>query len=302
MKTTIIKNNNDFSEENINRTDFSKLLSLNIRNLRPVFSILQVSTILPRTNAVIINLGFIKAILTEKTAYFLHQNNSESLEAFLEKLKEQLKSTKRENFYLFILEKILDAKAKQMNKKISLIEDSLQKLLNSIQKNFSNHNLETMLFLKKRISKMETRLNEIHSAAKEVLEDEQNFLDLISLGQVKKFDRTETESILENFIEQIEDSMGHIFRAKEELDDTDQYINLKLSSQRTTVVRIDLIATLFALIFSFLAVLVGLYGVNLKNGFENSNIAFYILSFILIIIFIIMSGAFIIFLKKRKIL
>ncbi len=303
MKTTIVDAKGKIEEKNLNRKDFVDLLNLNVRDLRPVFSVLQVSTILPRSRAVIINLGFIKAVLTADKSFFLHQHQSETLENFLKSFEERISSREKiDDFFLFALEQILEAKARQMNKKVATLDESLRKVLHDIQRNFSGNNLEKMLYLKKRVSKLETRLKEIHSAAKEVLEDEQNFFELVSVSAGENNARLEIESILENFIEQIEDNIGHIFRAKEDLDDTDQYINLKLSSQRTTVVQIDLVATLFALIFSFLAVIVGLYGVNLKNGYENSSWAFYILSLILIIIFIISSVLFVTFLKRKKII
>ncbi len=292
MKTFILNNKGELREENLKRENLSKIFSLHIRDLRPVFSLLQVSTILPREKALIINLGFLKVILSEEEAYFLTHHKHENLDNFLIKISEKIKKEKIENFYLFVFEKILEAKANQMSKKINVIDKNIEELLPKIQKNFSENNLEKMLFIKKRVFKLETRLNEIISAVKEILEDEENFDELAKLSKSKDRD-SEIESILENFIEQIEDYLGHIFRAKEELEDTDQYINLKLSSQRTTVVKFDLLATSITLIFSFLAVLVGLYGVNLKNGFEDSNKAFYILASFLILSFIFLSSLFI---------
>jgi len=55
---------------------------------------------------------------------------------------------------------------------------------------------------------MDIRLNEIYQATKEVLEVESNFEELIAFaGNNKDDNKLEVESILENFIEQLEDSV-----------------------------------------------------------------------------------------------
>jgi flagellar motor component MotA len=85
------------------KQDFVKLFSLNIRDLRPVFLKVQVVTILQRGNVLIINLGFIKAILSNNEIYFLQHFESEQMTSFLKSLKKN-KNKIIDNFYLFILE------------------------------------------------------------------------------------------------------------------------------------------------------------------------------------------------------
>ena len=139
-------------------------------------------------------------------------------------------------------------------------------------------------------------------------DDENEFNDLVNISFSKENDEfensenfEEAESILENFIEQIEDYIGSVFTEKEEVQDTEEYINLKLSSRRTIIGKFDLIATILMLNLSFLAVIVGLFGVNIKNHLENSSIAFLGLSSILVITFIIMTTLAFMVLKRKKV-
>ena len=272
---------------------------INIRDLRPIFSKLQVATILPRSKFLIINFGFIKAVLSQKEAIFLNPNDNEKIQLLTQGLSEQIKTKQHNNFYLYIFEKILEHKAKQMSQKVNIIKQNANSLLKKIKKNFSEENLETLLTIKKRVSKLEARLSQIESAAREVLDEEENFNELVAVGTNKKND-LETESIIENFLEQTEETIGHIFRLKEEIDDTQEFIDLKLSSRRTSLVLFDLIATIITLVLSFLAVVVGLYGTNIKNGLENSSSAFLILTIVMIIFFITSVSTIICYMKKNR--
>ncbi len=306
MKAIIINEDGVYKESNLSKFDFVDIFRLNIRDLRPVFSDLQVATILPRKRALIINFGFIKAILSEKEIYILRHNEKNTLNEFINTLKKCDYRNRKTEFYLFMLEKIFDAKQAQLEGKISKLEVTAEELLPRIQNKIGDGAFKELLHLKKRVSRMEARLNEIYMAVKEVLEGEDDFDELVSFGGgTKKGDivsnRLEAESILENFIEQIEDSIGDIFRLKEEIEDVEEYVDLKLSSRRTDIVMLDLIATVIALVFSFLAVVVGFFGMNLRNGMEDSLMAFYgvglFLFFVSIFFFVLIFS----FFKKKNI-
>lgn len=303
MKVFIIDRKFNFKEKEMFKADFVKLFSLNIRDLRPVYSSVQVATILQRSDILIINLGFIKAILSKDEIYFLEQSKNNELTNFLNLLKGQ-DYQKVNNFYLWMIEKILDQKARQMRDKVANVNEKVNKVLPKIRKSLADKNLTELLLLKKRVSKLETRLGEIREAVKEILDDQEEFNDLVAVSSINmgyEDADEETESILENFIEQIEDFIGNIYNAKEEVQDTEEYINLRLSSRRTNIVKFDLIATIFTLNLSFLAVVVGFFGVNLKNHLENSDIMFWGLGVILILLFIIITFGIFVYLKKKKV-
>ena len=292
MKTIYINNKSNIEIKNMSKKDFLDTFDLNMRDLRPVFSILQVATILPRKDSVIINLGFIKTILSHNQIYFLQQFNSERFEIFFKKIQNKIHNQKllHNNFFLFFFEQILDSKSSQMSGKIQNLYNNIQNILKDAQNNLSEINLKKLLLVKKQITKLDNRLNEILNAIEEILEDEENFYELIRLSKIDQKSHMELESILENFLEQMEDEMRKINQMKEDVEDTEDYINLILSNKRTKIVKFDLIATIFTLSLTITSVIVGLYGVNLYNGLEHSQIAFKILSIVLIIILIIINS------------
>ncbi len=298
-----------FKREKINltRNQLATTFNLNVRDLRPVLSRLQVSTILPRAKVVILNFGFIKAILSKDSVYFLeHYSYKErEFEAFLKTFEDEYIQKKNKNktpFYLFVFEKIVLAKISQLSQKVLKLKEQTEKLLLEIKTNLTEKKLEQMLVMKKKVSRIDIRLTEVFSAVKEVLDDDEDFNDFATLEEESEYNKIETESILEDFLERIEEEIGQIFRLKEDIEDIQEFVDLKLSSSRTVMTRLDLIATIGSLIFAFFAVIVGLFGTNIKNGYENSHFAFLILSLILIILFIILSMVFWFFFKKKKII
>ena len=302
MKAIYIKQNAGTKEVSISRQDLAEKFNLNTRDLRPIFSIFQVATILPRQSALVINLGFIKAVLSKNEAYFFTHKESDTYKAFIEKVKSINSKLTEDDFFLKIFEEILKAKIAQMQGKVAKIQSKIEEALKEVRRSASEKNLKELLVVQKRISSLEVRLKEIQSAIMELLDDEENFDELVGVGIDSKEARLEAESILEDFLEQIEEELGKITRLKEEIEDTQDYLNLKLSSSRTTIVRFDLIATITTLVMSLLAVIVGLFGVNIKNGFEESHTAFAVLSISLIALFVVLVSIMLYYLKKREVL
>ncbi len=300
MKTFSIDKNGKIQRINKDKNYFVSLFDLNIRDLRPIFSPLQVVTILPRKNCLIVNFGSIKAILTKDKAY-LFGENEKKLNQTIQRIQEKIKNKKTEQFYLSVLENILDQKVAQMQAKIEKMKSRVENTVGAIKKNFSEEKLEELLFLRKKISRLKIRLQEIISAIKEVLDEEDDFTELV-LVEGKYNNSGEAESILENFLEQIEDQSGQIFKLEEYLEDVHEFIDLKFSQRRTAVVKIDLFATVVVLIISILTLITGLYGMNIKNGLENSETAFKVILALMIFFFLSTVSLSIFILKKKKLL
>ncbi len=300
MKIIAINQHGAIEKHTYSRAQFAQLFDdLNIRDLRPVFSPFQVATIIPRDHATIINMGFIKCVLTDKNVFFLLHRHEKAIQKIAQRIASAFQDTSKSSRVILALEIIFDAKLTQISDKMADITLRAEHTLTQIRKGFSEKDLEDLLAIKKRLSKIEARGKEILSAAEDVLDDPEDFAQILSLTHHAQHDKDELESIFENFIEQLEDIAGHIFRLSENIQDTEEFAHLTLSARRTTIIRIDLFATLFTLILSFLAVIVGLYGMNIPNGLENNHTAFLLLSGLLVFIFITSLGIIFYHLKKK---
>ena len=305
MKAIKINKFGELEELNMMKKDMAEKYELNIRDLRPVYSFLQVATFLPRKNVLIVNLGKYKVVISKNEAYFLihHPNLLDYVKDFLKINSHKLKEKDIDRiFYLYILEKILDVKYQEIKNKNQDMMSEANSVLEKIRQSFHEKDLEPLIRIKKRVLRNESKLTEILSAVKEVLDDDENFEELISLGGNVEVNSLEAESVLENFLEELEDEIGNLNQVKETLDHGQEIIDLTLSIRRTNIGRIDLFATVSSLVMGILAVIVGLYGVNLKNHLENSEIAFYVLA-ALLVLFIILSAVFAVwYLRKKKVI
>ncbi len=78
--------------------------------------------------------------------------------------------------------------------------------------------------------------------------------------------------------------MGRLGHLEQQVDATEDLVNIDLDSRRNQLVALDLLVTSITLMFSLVTAVAGVFGMNLKNSWEDSNGAFLgvtVLSFLL---------------------
>ncbi|DBB05583.1 TPA: hypothetical protein ACH3X1_012527 [Trebouxia sp. C0004] len=60
----------------------------------------------------------------------------------------------------------------------------------------------------------------------------------------------------------------------ERIDDAEDLINIELDHRRNELVALDLVITAVSTMFAFVAMIGGIFGMNMKNGYEESHLAF----------------------------
>ena len=58
------------------------------------------------------------------------------------------------------------------------------------------------------------------------------------------------------------------------IDDTEDFVNIELDSQRNQLIKLELILTTATLFISIYGVIAGVFGMNLRNGSEDSKYTF----------------------------
>lgn len=298
MHTLELFSDGTLSEKDALRKDIAAEFGLHSRDLRPVFSVKQLSTISPRENAIILNLGDIKIIVGRKKAMFFNAQSEEMQKEFFPKIGEKIKSEKDSIFELLVLEFSLGFAYEKMRGKFLENEIGVQKMFLKFKKNITDQHFEALLNLKKHISKLEISVKELEEAAEEILRDDEEVESMCLSGEKHA---TEIESILEHAWEQFEDLSHRIHELNENIDDTQEIITLKMANRRNVIIRFELIATLITAVLSGLAVIVGAFGMNLRSDLENSVFAFYaVLLFVTVSFFAAISLSSW-YLKKKKI-
>lgn len=266
------------------------------RDIRPLFSLKQFPVISPKENCMIVSFGSMK-VLIEKTKVLVFNPNLNKL--FIDKLQEQIKNNSSYIFHIIVLEFVIEFVFKIFDDAFNNNSKQIQQILDKLKTSFADVDFEKLLSLKKNLIKMQRQVSEIEELTEQILKDD-NEIQEICFYDDKIYE--DIESILENGWEQFEDLFHRIEELSENIDDTQEIITLKMASRRNTIIKVDLFATMITVVFSFFAVLVGAFGMNIKNTLEDSVLTFYL---ILCSIFLVsfFFGIFVLkYFKKRKIL
>lgn len=308
MKTVEIDITGKKSIREIGRKTIVETLEVPFRDLRPIFSISQVATIFARGKGVIINLGVIKMLISHDRVWLFNTENEEVNEIIAPELARALKSDNQSlDFELRVIEFAFNYKLQKLKSTAEDLEKATTKLLKKVEQAYDDRSLERLLKLKKQLSRFDIILKENEAAALEVLEDDEDLQDLcitqwLSKTEASAIDMEEVESIFESYTDQIERLSYYLGDLKENIDDTQEIIALKLQNRRNTIIRYDLLATLVTAMFSLLAVITGLYGMNIKNNLETNPLAFWVIVGSFVFLFTLFCFLVLGYLKKQKIL
>ena len=274
MKLVEVNQSGKRKTREVSRPVLAKEFEISPRDLRPIFSLSQVATILSRGSVVIMNLGFVKLLISKDRVLVSNLENEEIEAVFLPGLIDRVKKgSETTSFEILVMDYALSHKVNKMRTFAEDLEKKVARLLKKISAdNIKDQTFEDLLRLKKNISKFEIIVKENEGAAMDLLDDDEELLELCLSHKKARSKKVieaavdEVESVLESFAEQIEEMEYKVGELKENIDDTQEVLTLKMNSRRNTIIRFDLMATLVTALFSLMAVITGLYGMNIRNN------------------------------------
>lgn len=301
MKTYLIEKKGTFEKKQVERDEILKMFHVHTRDLRPILSQKQVATILRRDKAIVVNIHDIKIILNKSKAllFCASETKEEKIVDFFTKKMEAYVGIMP--FELYLIDKAFYFMFKKVNEKFETLFKQSQQTIKKLSEKPTDEYLEKLLSLKKRIGKIDSQMNEFEGLLSEFLEEE-NVDELSFKKSPTEKEQNEIESVIENLFEQAEQINHAINELSENVDDSQEILSLKIANKRNTIIRLDLIISFVAATFGFLAVITGLYGMNLKNNLESDDKAFMFvlagMGFTFFVAVIAMVGYF----RKNKIL
>lgn len=308
MKLVEVNSTGKRKNREVARPTLAKEFEMSPRDLRPIYSLSQVATILSRGKGVVMNLGFVKLLISKDRVLVSNLENEEIEAVFLPGLIERIKKGgSAASFEILVFDYALSHKVNKMRQFAEDLEKNANRLLKKISAdNIKDQTFEELLRLKKKISKFEIIVKENEGAAMDLLDDDEELLELCLSHKNTRSKKVieaavdEVESVLESFAEQIEEMSYKIGELKENIDDTQEVLTLKMNARRNIIIRFDLMATLVTALFSLMAVVTGLYGMNIRNNLENNPIAFWVIVGFLGLAFLVFTFLLWRFLKHKK--
>ncbi len=299
----------------LSRRDIIEAFGVHTRDLRPVFSRKQVITLTRRSRSLILNLKYAKLIIGREVALVFGLDHKAVEEEFVPMLLDRLKIERESEeggeqlFEHTILDATLTYVIYQLRDRYNDLERLAEAALAKLEGELVDANFEQLLLVKKRLSNIETYAEELEGTLLDILKDDAEIADL-TLDKINPDAHTEAEdsvlealeSVLENALEQVENISHQIDELDENIDDTQEILTLKMANLRNAIIRFDLVVSVLTAVLGVLAVIVGLYGVNLRNHLEGSPYAFWILTGILLGLGAMVSGALWSYMRRKGLL
>ena len=284
----------------LDRSQISERLKIHTRDLRAVYLTRVGQILFSRGKNILAHLGRWKLIITAGAVY-IFADDKEQLASVKSKIQDHLQQKRPENFSLNILELILEENRQSLWEQWNTLQPKVRRTLNRISRRLEEKDLEIFLYQQRGISALLKQANTLQEELSAILQDPEE-LQRLYLSNRQQKDITAIESLLEYHQENAEELVYQLQDFKEDIDNTQEVITLKLNGRRNTIIRLDLIGTLFAVLFSFMTFITGLYGMNLLNGWEDSTEAFWWISLMIGLgsFLLIITGW--IYLRKQKLL
>lgn len=310
MRTLHISGSGKIKPANVTRHELIAKFGIHQRDLRPLILLNQTPTILTRSACYIVNLGFLRLIIGEKDAYIFNNDHRYVAGHFVEDLSKrflnlQTRKHKYSRFAYMVLESALHVKMDKMMHDYTRLATDIEQTFARLEVALSNEALEQLLAQKKRLSRMDTTVQQMQSLLHDILDDEdelQHFVLATTAQANADEEEEEIESIIEHYDEQVDHVWNKILDLKENIEDTQSIANLKMGSVRNTLIKLDLFFTIFAASLAFPTLIAGIFGMNIVNSFENNFTVFLLLCSVALLSSIVVLCAAWIFIRKRKVL
>ena len=273
MQSIKINATGEIEEQTIDRRAVAKEFGMHVRDLRPVFTFRQLATISSRGKGIILNFGVIKMVIGADKTYIFNVGNQDVKGQLVPSIVAAITNNEERVPYEFLLLEIsLFHRFSKLRNEYELLEKEIEISLQKAQKLLDDKSLEKLLNIKKILSKFSTTVEELEEILRDILEDDAEMVDFyLSKEAPEDSDFSDLESVLENFAEPAEEISNKLDDLRENIEDTQEFIGLKLSNRRNLIIRFDLVATMVTAIFSLLALITGIYGMNLRNNFGGGG-------------------------------
>ncbi|KAI3990891.1 hypothetical protein MKX01_026075 [Papaver californicum] len=290
-----------FGESEISKLDKSaiiKRVSIPARDLRilgPVFS--QSSNILAREKAMVVNLEFIKAIVTAEEVLLLDPLCLEVI-PFVEQLKQQLPHKSQPKTHE-VGPEAAEGLQSELPFEFQVLEIALEVVC-------TTKNLELVRSLKSTLTRLLARVQKVRDELEHLLDDNEDMAQLYltrkfiqnqqsealmgtmgsnsnitiapnlrrldsnkssSLITSNRFDDHDDveglEMLLEAYFMQLDGTRNKILSVREYIDDTEDYVNIQLDNQRNELIQLQLTLTIASFAIAVETLIAGTFGMNI---------------------------------------
>eukprot|EP00968_Pinguiococcus_pyrenoidosus_P027330 scaffold7367_cov270-Pinguiococcus_pyrenoidosus.AAC.3 len=190
-------------------------------------------------------------------------------------------------FELNAIEAILSTVSTIISEECAKLEPIVSDTLQALHVNNLHYAQDRLKFVKNTIDAESTRIETMKNAVLEVLDDDvdmammqlskirnQPSLYTIPISQEVIEDHDNVEILLEAYLQSFSTLQTKLQVLDQQIDNTEESVILKLDLARNRLLKVDTMIAVVSCGFAFGSMVAGLFGMNLRNGSEDSNAAF----------------------------
>jgi len=267
------------------RSDLCTEHRLNPRDLRKIDSRIPnlVPTILPRREAILVNVLHIRALVkADAVVLFDTYGSSDSRlhSVFLYHLEHNLKTKCYGLPYEFrALESIFISVVSALEAEMVFIRNLVGGLLAELEDDINHDKFKRLLHYSRRLTSFQNRVKLVQAAFNEVLEQDEDLAAMYLTDRKNDVrrqlsDHEELELLLETFSKQVEEMVNEADNIHGNVQSTQEIVELILDSNRNALLALDLKVSIGTMGIGMGALIAGLFGMNLTSHMEEHSYAF----------------------------
>uniref|UniRef100_A0A0K2UMS4 Magnesium transporter MRS2 homolog, mitochondrial n=1 Tax=Lepeophtheirus salmonis TaxID=72036 RepID=A0A0K2UMS4_LEPSM len=166
----------------------------------------------------------------------------------------------------------------KFNRRLEIIKPILDILLNETSTNPDASMLRRLLAFRKSLSVFQTNVEQVRYAVSSLLKVDEDMDALYLSRKVESGHHEEVELLLEAYDADLRELESQILSMKTMIEETNDFINTHLNTLRNKIMRMSLFMEIGTLSAGTGALVGGILGMNLSNGFEEHPTAFFLVS------------------------
>ena len=286
-----------FIQRRVSKAEMAARLRLPLRDLRVVDPSFrnEAPVVLARERAIVVHLLHVRAVI-EVDRMTLFDAEHPAVEAFLPHLQARLAVSSRSPpaFELRALEAVLVDVCNTLTRDTNTLSPQIEAMLMALTGPTAHSGtgqmgtapyqdvitLDRLLPLKNRLNELQTRSVQIRSALNDVLLNDDDMTEMYlsvksATGHRRRVDdHEEVEMMFENYLKQVDTVNSEIATRVQAIGSTEDFVQIKLDALRNRILRLDLVLKLGSVSLSSGALVAAIFGMNLNNALEGSEMAF----------------------------
>ncbi|KAF3159771.1 magnesium ion transporter [Orbilia oligospora] len=273
------------------------------RDLRKLESKVIVPHILVRRNSILVNLLHIRALIKANAVLLFDvygSTDTYTQSVFLYDLQGKLSSRSSKQmgglpYEMRALEAILISVMGALEAELKILQENVGRLLEELEENIDRDKLRFLLIYSKKLSTFEQKAQLICGAIEEVLEADEDLAGMYLTEKLQGMERpaeehSEIELLLESYYKMADEIVQVSGNLVANIKNTEDIVNIILDANRNSLMLLDLKFSIGTLSTGCGAALAALYGMNLKNFIEESDLAFFGVSGLVVVLSAVIFG------------